>query len=71
MRLRWSLRLCFLVLFTGPIIMEFNKYNFKTGSYDTIYTFKNYFAAVFLTINFQFLAISGIQTHLKLFPNRY
>ena len=67
MHLRWSLRLCFLVgfraLFTGPISMEFNKYNFKTASHDTIYIFKNYFAAVFLTINFQFLAISGIQTN--------
>ena len=45
MHLRWSLRLCFLVgfrpLFTGPASMEFNKYNFKTASHETIYIFKN------------------------------
>ena len=27
--------------------MEFSKNNFKTGSYDTIHTFKNYFVTVF------------------------
>ena len=56
MHLRWSLCLCFLVgfraLFTGPASMEFNKYKFKTESHDTIYIFKNYFAAMFSAINF-------------------
>jgi len=44
-----------------PASIEFSKFFFKIRSYDTIYTFKNYFATVFLTINFQFSAISGIQ----------
>ena len=33
--------------------MEFDKINFKTGSHDTIHTFKNYFATVFLVFSFQ------------------
>ena len=33
--------------------MEKYKSNFKIGSHDTIYTFKNYFAIVFLVFNFQ------------------
>ena len=37
--------------------------NIKNGSHDTIYTFKNYFATVFLVFNFQFSAtINSIQT---------
>ena len=41
------------------------KKNFKTGSYNTVYTFKNYFVTVFLIFSFQFSTISGIQTDLK------
>ena len=38
--------------------------NIKNGSHDTIYTFKNYFATVFLVFSFQFsVTISSIQTH--------
>ena len=42
---------------------EFGKCNFKTRSYNIIYTFKNYFVTVFLTINFQFSAIDSILTY--------
>ena len=45
-------RLRFLVeshaLFTGLASTEKRKSNFKTGSHDTINTFKNYFATIFL-----------------------
>jgi len=34
-------------LFTGLANIDFSKINFETGSQGTIYTFKNYFAAVF------------------------
>jgi len=43
----------------------FYKNNFKTRSHGTIHTFKNYFTTVFSVFNFQFSAISGIQTDLK------
>ena len=42
--------------------------NIKNGSHDTIHTFKNYFATVFLVFSFQFsvsATISSIQTDLK------
>jgi len=43
------------------------KYKFlgKFGSYNTIHTFKNYFATMFSVISFQFSAISDIQTDPK------
>ena len=51
-------------LFMGSASTEFGKINFKTKSYyDTIYSFKNYFATFFFS--FQFSAISGIQTDHK------
>ena len=57
-RLRKCLRfLASYALFTGPASTESSKYNFKIRSHSTIYTFKNYFATMFL-------AISGIQTDL-------
>ena len=34
-------------LFTGPASTDFSKFFFKTGSYSTIHTFKNYFATIF------------------------
>ena len=34
-------------LFTVSASTFFNKNNFKTGSHDTIHTFKNYFATAF------------------------
>ena len=34
-------------LFKGLASTDFNKFNFKTESHDTIHTFKNYFATVF------------------------
>ena len=40
-------------LFMGPTSTDFNKISFKIGSHGTIYTFKNYFATVFLIFNFQ------------------
>ena len=43
----------------------FHKNNFKTESHSTIHTFKNYFTTIFSIFNFQFLAISDIQTDLK------
>ena len=35
------------ILFTGFASTDFSKIFFKTGSHDTIHTFKNYFATVF------------------------
>ena len=49
-------------LFMGSTSTEFCKKKIKTKSHGTIHTFKNYFATIFLVINFQFLAISDIQT---------
>ena len=49
------------LVFMGPVNMEFSKFCFKTGSHDTIHTFKNYFATIFSAISFQFSIISGIQ----------
>ena len=43
-------------LFTGPTNTLFRKKkNFKTGSYSTIHTFKNYFVIMFLVFIFHFL----------------
>ena len=39
-------------LFMEPTSMEKCKSNFKTGSYRTIYIFKNYFITIFLVFNF-------------------
>ena len=49
-------------LFTKHTNTFFNKNNFKTGSHDTIYIFKNYFTTIFSIFNFQFSAITNIQT---------
>ena len=55
---------CFLV---GPVHCSwtrkyfFQQINFKIGSHDTNYTFKNYFVIVFSVFNFQFSTISDIQ----------
>ena len=49
-------------LFTGPASTFFSKIFFKTGSHDTIHTFKNYIPTVFSVS-----AISDIQTDLKNF----
>ena len=38
-------------LFTEPTSIDFNKFFFKTGSHDTIHTFKNYFATIFSVFN--------------------
>ena len=54
---------CIRALFTDPQISFFIKFFIKNGSYDTIHTFKNYFATVFLVFNFQ------IQQN-KFYPNR-
>ena len=49
--------LCFFyesrALFIGLANTDFNKFFFKTGSHDTIHTFKNYFSSTFLVFNFQ------------------
>ena len=52
----------FYALFTKHTDTFFNKNNFKTGSHDTIHTFKNYFATIFSIFNFQFSTITSIQT---------
>ena len=44
-------------LFTDPQILLFNNFFIKNGFHDTIYTFKNYFATVFFSFIFQFLAV--------------
>ena len=43
-------------LFTTQPKLQKYAYQCIFGSHGTIHTFKNYFATVFLTINFQFLA---------------
>ena len=50
--------------------MKKHTFCFKIGSHDTIYTFKNYFAIVFSTINIQFSVISDIQTDPKTIRGR-
>ena len=50
--------------------MKKHTFCFKIGSHDTIYTFKNYFAIVFSTINFQFSVINDIQTDSKTIRGR-
>ena len=63
--LRWKGKknacLCFFCgsceLFMGLASTDFSKFFFKTRSYGTIHTFKNYFLQ-----RFQFSVISGIQT---------
>ena len=49
-------------LFMDPQISLFSKFFIKNDSNGTIYTFKNYFATVFLSFQFQFLIFSCIQT---------
>ena len=44
-------------LFMGPTTTLFRK-KIKNGSHSTIHTFKNYFATVFFSFNFQFSAVS-------------
>ena len=63
----------FRVLFTRPASIFFRKNNFKTGSYGTIYTFKNYFVTVFLVFsNKQYLNRPLInRMSLFLFPIVY
>ena len=56
----------FRVLFMRPTNYFFStKKNFKTGFYNTIHIFKNYFAIVLSVFNFQFSTISGIQIKPK------
>ena len=52
------LRLYFLLGPTALFMIQpkTQKCTYIYGSHDTIHTFKNYFATVFSTINFQFLA---------------
>ena len=45
---------CICVLFTVPQITLFSNFFIKNGSHNTIYTFKNYFATVFLVSVFSF-----------------
>ena len=44
-------------LFTDPQISLFSNFFIKNGSYGTIYIFKNYFATVFFSFQFQFSAV--------------
>ena len=54
---------CFRTLFTDPQITFFNNFFIKNRFHNTIYTFKNYFATVFLVSVFSF-------SKNKLNPNR-
>ena len=45
-------------LFMDPQISLFNNFFIKNRFHGTIYTFKNYFATVFFSFQFQFLAVS-------------
>ena len=45
---------CIHALFTIPQITLFSNFFIKNGSHSTIYTFKNYFATVFLVSIFNF-----------------
>ena len=45
---------CICLLFTVPQIILFSNFFIKNGSHNTIYTFKNYFATVFLVSVFSF-----------------
>ena len=45
---------CIRALFTDPQISFFSNFFIKNGSHDTIHTFKNYFATVFLVSVFSF-----------------
>ena len=53
---------CICVLFMGPQISLFINFFIKNGSHDTIHTFKNYFATMFFSFQFQFSIFSCIQT---------
>ena len=53
-------------LFTDPQISLFNNFFIKNRSHGTIHTFKNYFATMFFSFQFQFLVFSWIQTDLGL-----
>ena len=48
----WMFFLGSYILFIELASKKFNKFCFKIGSHGTIYTFKNYFTLIFLTINF-------------------
>ena len=45
-------------LFTDPQISLFSNFLIKNGSHGTIHTFKNYFATMFFSFQFQFSTIS-------------
>ena len=47
---------------SNPQISFFSNFFIKNGSHGTIYTFKNYFATVFFSFQFQFSVFSCIQT---------
>ena len=49
-------------LFMDPQISLFSNFFIKNGSHGTIYTFKNYFATVFFSFQFQFSVFNCIQT---------
>ena len=49
-------------LFTDPQILLFSNFFIKNGSHGTIYIFKNYFATIFFSFQFQFLLFNYIQT---------
>ena len=53
------------VLFTDLQISLFSIFFIKNGSQGTNYTFKNYFATMFFSFQFQFLVFSCIQTDPK------
>ena len=50
-------------LFTDPQILFFSNFFIKNGSYDTIHTFKNYFATIFFS--FQFSSVSKRTLRLR------
>ena len=56
---QWTVHSCTVY---GPTNLFFINFFIKNGSHGTIYTFKNYFATVFFSFQFQFSVFSCIQT---------
>ena len=56
---------CFFFFF----FLLFSNFFIKNGSHGIIYTFKNYFAAVFFSFQFQFSTVSKRTLRLIFYPN--
>ena len=56
--LSFSVNSALCALFTDPQISLLSNFFIKNGSHGTIHTFKNYFAIVFFSFQFQFSTVS-------------